>query len=427
MKPYPKYKDSGVDWIGKIPEHWEITKFKYLYKSNMGATLLRSDLDEDGKIPVYSATESDDIFGYVNNSNVILEPGDLVIPARGNSIGYVTMVKELATCTQTTIYSKKITDDFNKKYIFHYLRGLKEFLFQFDRTAIPQVTVGEVKENPIVLPPPGKQTAIANYIDHKTSLIDSLIEKKRKLIELLKEERKADINRAVTKGLDPNVPMEDSGIEWLGNIPQHWDVKKLRFLGELQNGISKNSDSFGSGYPFLGYGSIYDNEITPKKAEGLVNSTEAEREKYSVKEGDVFFTRTSETMEEIGIPCTCMATIENCVFSGFVIRFRNTSKLLTKGFSRYYFQSHFPRVFLVNEMNIVTRSSLSQGLLKRLPVLLPPLDEQQQLVEYLDNQTKKIHSFIEKANKMIDLLNEYRTALISEAVTGKIDVREDKI
>jgi type I restriction enzyme S subunit len=102
-KRYEKYKDSGVDWIGDIPEYWEIKKFKHLYKSNMGATLLKIDLETDGMIPVYSATESDNIFGYVNESSVILDPDDLVIPARGNSIGYATMVKEKVTCTKGSL------------------------------------------------------------------------------------------------------------------------------------------------------------------------------------------------------------------------------------------------------------------------------------------------------------------------------------
>ena len=118
-------------------------------------------------------------------------------------------------------------------------------------------------------------------------------------------------------------------------------------------------------------------------------------------------------------------TIENCAFSGFLIRFRNTSTVLTKEFSKYYFTSHLPRIFLAREVNIVTRSSLSQELLKRLLVLLPPPDGQKEIAIFLDEQTQKIDSMIEKENKQIQLLREYRQSLISEAVTGKIDVRSE--
>ncbi len=275
------------------------------------------------------------------------------------------------------------------------------------------------------LPPLPVQTQIAAFLDHKTGQIDELIRVKEQRIELLQEQRTALINQAVTKGLDPNVEMKPSGVEWVGEIPAHWEIIKLRYLGVLQNGISKDSDSFGMGYPFLSYGDVYDNETLPTQVEGLVKSTKADRERYSVQERDVFFTRTSETIEEIGISSTCMKTIENCVFSGFVIRFRNTSTALTKEFSKYYFPSHLPRIFLAREMNIVTRSSLSQELLKRLLVLLPPPDEQKEITMFLDERTQKIDFMIHKENKQIELLKEYRQSLISEAVTGKIDVRNE--
>lgn len=170
---------------------------------------------------------------------------------------------------------------------------------------------------------------------------------------------------------------------------------------------------------------MYNNDTLPTEVEGLVKSTEIDRAKYSVIEGDVFFTRTSETIEEIGISSTCMQTIENCVFSGFVIRFRNVSKILTKEYSKYYFPSHLPRIFLASKMNIVTRSSLSQELLNRLPVLLPPLDEQKEISLFLNEQTEKIDFMIGNEHRKIELLKEYRQTLISEAVTGKIDVRNE--
>ncbi|MCU9809067.1 hypothetical protein LEQ06_13425 [Paraclostridium sp. AKS46] len=126
--------------------------------------------------------------------------------------------------------------------------------------------------------------------------------------------------------------MKDSGVEWLGEIPKDWEVKRLRFLGKLQNGISKSSDQFGFGYPFVSYSNVYKNIELPQSVEGLVNSTNEERKMYSVKERDVFFTRTSETVEEIGFASTCMKSIKNATFAGFLIRFRPNDERLYKGF-----------------------------------------------------------------------------------------------
>ena len=198
MKKYEKYKDSGIDWLGEIPEHWEVEKMKFYYHFSMGQTILKSDLLNGGFIPVYSATESNKIFGYLSKAKVVLEKGDFVIPARGNSIGYVYLVEKKSTCTQTTIYGKRINNRINPKYLYYYQTGFRLSLFQFDRTAIPQITVEQVKDNPIPVPPLDEQTAIANYLDRKTAQIDAKIKKTNKLIELLKEYKTALISEVVT-------------------------------------------------------------------------------------------------------------------------------------------------------------------------------------------------------------------------------------
>jgi type I restriction enzyme, S subunit len=218
--------------------------------------------------------------------------------------------------------------------------------------------------------------------------------------------------------------MKDSGIEWLGDIPAHWEVKKLRYVGSCQNGVSKGGDYFGSGYPFVNYTDVYANPELPKEVNGLAQSTEEDRINYSVKAGDIFFTRTSETIEEIGITSTCLQSIKTAIFSGFLIRVRPFDDSLFPAFSKYYFRCQRHRLFFVKEMNLVTRASLSQDLLKRLPVLLPPPDEQKVIAQNLDQKTAEIDQQKAKIKQAIDLLKEYRTALITNAVTGKIDIRQ---
>ena len=145
-KTYQKYKDSGIDWIGEIPEGWKIAKFKHSFISNMGQTIITLDLNVNGKYPVLSATEKDNYFGRIDNPQFILNDGDFVIPARGNSIGFVTLVKEKCVSTQTTIYAKKIKKEINSKFVYFFLKYHKANLFPFTATAIPQITVSEVKK-----------------------------------------------------------------------------------------------------------------------------------------------------------------------------------------------------------------------------------------------------------------------------------------
>lgn len=284
------------------------------------------------------------------------------------------------------------------------------------------LSVDKIGSALLLTPPIVEQTAIANYLDHKTAEIDTLISQKERLLELYEEEKSAVINQAVTKGLDCDAPLKESGIEWLGEIPEGWEVKRLRYTGKCKNGVSAGADYFGFGYPFVSYSDVYRNSCLPEQVDGLANSTEEDRDNYSVKFGDIFFTRTSETIDEIGFSSTCLKTISNAIFAGFLIRFRPFPDKLYAEFSKFYFRSNLHRRFFVKEMNLVTRASLSQELLKKMPVLLPSIEEQRSVSEFLDEETARINTKIAKTKRIIELQKEYRTALISEVVTGKVKV-----
>lgn len=190
-------KDSEIEWIGEIPEYWKVKRFKDYYLSSMGNTILKSELVENGKIPVYSATAEDKYFGFINNSNIILNKNDLVIPARGNSIGYVKIVREKCTLTQTSIACKR-QRSICSRYIYYFLLGNRFDIFKFDDTAIPQFTVEDTNSINILYPPLEEQKAIANYLDTKTAQIDRIVETINTEIEKLKELRKTLINDVVT-------------------------------------------------------------------------------------------------------------------------------------------------------------------------------------------------------------------------------------
>lgn len=303
------------------------------------------------------------------------------------------------------------------------------------------ISYDELRYSILPIPKEAEQTTIAHFLDQKTAQIDAAIAIKEQQVALLKERKQILIQQAVTKGVgfdfaqptdsdrslsevegNNGVPMKNSGVEWIGEIPAHWEVKKLRYLGSTQNGISAGADYFGSGYPFISYGDVYKNRVLPQFVSGLANSSIEEQKHYSILEGDVLFTRTSETVEEIGFASVCFQTIENSTFAGFLIRFRPTSRNLLKGFSRYYFCSSMMRKYFVKEMNLVIRASLSQELLKNLPVILPPKSEQVGIFSYLEEQSNKIDDAVMLQQQQIEKLREYKTTLINSAVTGKIKI-----
>lgn len=214
---------------------------------------------------------------------------------------------------------------------------------------------------------------------------------------------------------------KNSGIDWLETIPEHWEVKRLKDLGNLQNGLSKGGDYFGFGFPFVSYGNVYNDTIVSERVVSLANSSKDEQKHYSVLKGDVFFTRTSETVNEIGIASTCLIAIPKATFSGFTIRFRPISNTLFPSYSKYLFKTHYKNLFLTSRMNIVTRASLSQGLLNQLPVVIPPFQEQQQIANYLDQQTKTIDKKISLLEAKIEHYQALKKSLINETVCRGLD------
>lgn len=266
-----------------------------------------------------------------------------------------------------------------------------------------------------------KQIIISNYLDEKCFHIDSMIEKLSTSIAELKNLSKSIIAECVTRGIDNNDFIEsDNGL--VNYIPKHWTYSKLGALGTLSNGISKGSEFFGYGHPFVSYVDVYNNYELPSPT-GLIDSTIDEQNLYSVKKGDILFTRTSETIDEVGFSSVCNETIPNACFAGFVIRFRpkKNSNIYT-GFAKYYFRNMHIRKFIDKNLMIVTRASLSQALLRKLIVLQPPYDEQIKIANYLDEKIGNINKLIAIKEKKIEELIRFKKSLIYECVTGKKEV-----
>jgi len=414
-KAYPQYKNSGIEWLNEIPEYWEVKKLKYSARIQGGKDQ-KAVLDDNGIYPVYG---SGGIFGYANQ---YLYNGESVLLGRKGTVNKPLYVND-KFWTVDTMYYTILEQTANAKWLYYATTTIRFDYYQYG-SAVPSMTQEDLHNIHFATPIQEEQQTIANYLDKATAKIDTLIEKQTKLIELLKEKRQAVISTAVTRGLDSSVPMKDSGVEWLGEIPEHWTRTPLRYIGRLQNGISKGGDYFGSGFPFVNYGDIYKNATLPQQVSGLAKSTKEDQHVYSVKVGDVFFTRTSETIDDIGMASTCIETIEKGTFSGFTIRFRQLAQTLDEHFSKYYFRTGHSQAFFEEHLNLVTRASLGQDILKQLSVLIPPFGEQKEIAQFLDIKTTTIDSLVLKATRSIELLKEKRTALISAVVTGKIDVRE---
>lgn len=411
---YPTYKDSGVEWLGVVPENWALGSLKHLAWIRNGRDYKEVE-SPDGEYPVIGSG------GKFANATRYLYDGESVLLGRKGTIDKPLYIHGRFWTVDTMFYTE-VTAGASAKFLYYNALTIP-FQYYSTSTALPSMTQGDLLNHPCAIPALEEQTQIARFLDHETARIDALIEEQQRLIELLKEKRQAVISHAVTKGLDLTVPMKDSGVEWLGEVPAHWSVKALRYLGDCQNGINIGGEAFGSGSPFVSYGDVHKNHVLPAEVTGLVQSTSEDQQRYSIEYGDVFFTRTSETVDEIGFSATCFQELPNAVFSGFLIRFRPTAKSLAPGFSKYYFRNQGLRIFFNKEMNLITRASLSQDLLKLLPVSLPPVVEQIKISDFLDRATAEFASLLEHGIKAIDLLKERRSALISAAVTGKIDVR----
>lgn len=432
VKKYDTYKDSGIEWIGKIPQNWNVRKLFGLLKSiGSGTTPKGNDSYYDGDIPWLNTGDLTDSYVNIIGKTVtdiamtecsalkLFDKNSVVIAMYGATIGKLGIITFPTTTNQACCVMSCSKSLYNK-YLFYVLYSARDYILTLSYGAgQPNISQETMKSFKLCCPDVVEQQKIAEYLDKKCGEIDRVIETEKLVIEKLKEYKQSIITEAVTKGLNKSVQLKDSGIEYLGNIPSKWNIKRLRYLATCQNGISKSGEYFGEGSPFVSYGDVYNNNVLPETVEGLCMVTETEKENYSVKTNDIFFTRTSETIEEIARTCVCKKTIEDATFAGFLIRVRPYTGELIVDYSKYYFASEIHRKFFVKEMNLVTRASLSQELLKKLPVLIPPKEEQQQIAEYLDKKCSEIDKAISDKEQVIEKFTEYKKSLIYECVTGK--------
>ena len=447
MKKYDSYKDSGIEWIGEIPSHWKNTRIKFTVKEEDslfidGDWIESKVITEDGiryittgnvKVGYYSEQGN----GYISpqtfldlNCTEVFE-GDLIISRLNNPIGRACIVPNLnsriVTSVDNVIY--RPDSNLNKRFLLH-LFSSKEY---FEHTELisrgatmQRISRGMLGNLKIPLPDIEEQTAIANYLDYKTTQIDDLIAKKERLIQLLEEERTAIINQAVTKGLDPTVPMKDSGIEWLGEIPAHWFLVPVKRVIEVRDGTHDTPEYVQNeliSYPLITSKDFDGEEINFSNAKMISESDHKAISKRSgVKSGDVLMSMIGGNIGKSLI----IGNRDNFSIKNVALFMTRDNVFLAK-YLRYYFDSGL----LSKQIELKSRGGaqgfLSLGDIRNLIFFKFDSEELKIIIDYLDKKTTETSNVISKTQHEIELLKEYKTALISEVVTGKVDVREEKL
>jgi type I restriction enzyme S subunit len=404
MRRYDSYKDSGVEWIGEIPSHWKKGKLKHYFNLSSGKN--PSDFDKDlGGFPVYG---SNGIIGYTNNPDLLKET---ILIGRVGSSGELNLNQYPCSVSDNCLIVDLIGDT-DLKFVYYLL--LKSELKNYTtKTSQPLITGSTIREIETVILPYNEQEQIVSFLDIKTSLIDSLIEKTQLKIELLKENRTSLINEVVTKGLNPNVEMKDSGVEWIGEIPSGWVNGRLGYYSNVFR---------GSGYQYLNQ--VEDDfEGEKEKVVRISDITDfnpiwfeyqEQFENYRIKPDNILIGGTGHYF---GKSIYVTKEMEGLIHSYNIIR------VVIKNQYPKYVQYWLSSSNIREQMDISVLGSGQpfidiQGL-KDLQILIPPLSEQLQIVEYLDEHTQLIDKTISVEERRIELLKEYRQSLISEVVTGK--------
>ncbi|MCC6599821.1 MAG: restriction endonuclease subunit S [Crocinitomicaceae bacterium] len=438
-KPYPAYKNSGIAWIGEVPEHWEVIKlFGGCNFIRGNSSFKKDELLSNGKYialqygKTYKINEVDSRYKfYVNDefykASQIVKQGDVIIISTsetiedlGHSVFYNRSDLGLLGGEQVLLRSKN--SKFSEKYLYYSTKTFtNELKMHATGVKVFRFNITDLKSIYTFVPPLSEQTAIARFLDYKLGKINRFIRKKKQLIKLLNEQKAAIINQAVTKGLNPNAPMKDSGVEWLGEVPEGWEVRRIKFLitGRLKYGANEPGGNFIPNAPR--YIRITDFDSSGNLRDDTFCSLDLTlANPYLLKEGDILFARSGGTVGKTfqfknykGLAC----------YAGYLIKAEPNIEKITSDYLFVFTNSGVYNQWKNFIFNKATIENIGADKYSNLPVILPPLHEQQEIVSYIESETSTITATIANIEKEIGLVEEYKTALIAEAVTGKIDVR----
>jgi len=434
---YPKYKDSGVEWLGEVPEHWGVKPLKTVASHN--DDVLPEDTPPDYEINYVDISGVEAGAGITTRETMPfsaapsrarrkVQHGDVIVSTVRTYLRAIARIVEPESnlVVSTGFAAIRPREALCAGFAGYMLSGnhfIEQVIARSTGVSYPAINASELVGIPALLPPPKEQAAIATFLDRETAKIDALIAEQQRLIELLQEKRQAVISHVVTKGLNPDAPMKDSGIEWLGEVPEHWQVIPLKRLADIQTGVAKGKDNSGKAtisVPYLRVANVQDgyldlNEVT------TIDIPADELPRYSLRAGDVLMNEGGD-FDKLGRGCIWEGQLDPCITQNhvFAVRPRCVSAqwlnaITGSGYAQFYFMSR--------SKQSTNLASISSTNLMELPVILPPNEEQSGVLSFMATQTSLFTSLTAKVTQAIALLQERRSALISAAVTGQIDVR----
>ncbi len=443
MKRYPIFKDSGVEWLGEVPEHWNVGSIRWLTRRYSGGTPDKANHAywEDGTIPwLNSGAVNDRLItepstfitdeALANSSAKWIPKGALVmaLAGQGKTKGMVAQLAIPSTCNQSMAAIIPGTA-FDARFLFWWLESNYENIRNMAggdlRDGLNLELLGNI-QCPLPLRP--EQTQIASFLDSETAKIDVLVTEQGRLIELLKEKRQAVIAHAVTRGLNPDAPIKPSGTEWLGDVPAHWDITKVKHLAaSIEQGWSPQCE----GYPVetehewgvLKVGCVNGGILRPEENKTLPPELEP-IPSLGISTGDLLISRAN-TRELVGSAAVAHRDYPNLLLCDKLYRLRFKHEICAPSFIASYLGTDMSRgqIELAATGASSSMVNIAQSTILELEIALPELCEQQAIVAYVDGESAKFDILTTEARHAIDLLQERRTALISAAVTGQMDVR----
>jgi type I restriction enzyme S subunit len=423
FKPYPAYRHSGIEWLGEIPAHWGVKKLGWLTECLDGRRIPLNAEERgrrQGEYPYWGANSIvDHVDAWLFDEDLVLlgEDGAPFFD-RDAQVAFHVSGKIWVNNHAHVLRPKKTMD---AGYLAHALNCVDYRAF-IEGTTRDKLTQGDLRSIPVQCPDVAEQRSVAAFLDRETSKINSLVEKKEALIALLKEKRSALIARAVAKGLDLNAPLMDSGIDWLGEIPAHWEVWRLKHVsGGLTVGVVVNPSHFVSttGVPFLRGVDVAEGRVLLDHVQYMSEDANELHNKSMLRAGDLISVRVGEP----GITAVVPPDLDGCNCASLLIT--RGSKRMNSEFVCYLMNSAVGKAQFKTLQDGAAQEQINVSDAVNFLVPLPPLDEQVRIVRGLALETFKHDALIAKIREAIERLKELRTALISAAVTGKIDVREE--
>ncbi len=438
MKQYERYKESNIAWLGSIPEHWEIDRAKNMFEKQNRPVKEEYDTITCFRDGVVTLRKNRRTTGFTESLKEIgyqgIHKGDLVIHQMDAFAGAIGVSD--SNGKSTPVYSVCTSiGNYNNYYYAHLVRqmarnGFIQSLYRGIRERSSDFRFETFASQYLPIPPKSEQEQIVRYLDWKVALAEKFITDKRKQIELLKEYRQAEINKAVTCGLNPDVAMRDSGVEWIGTIPEHWTRHRFSQIFKFSKGLNITKQDLSddlNGYPCVNYGEIhskYGFEVNPEihKLKYVSYTDIRISEKSKLNKGDFIFADTSEDISGAGNFTYYNSTVD--AYAGYhTILLKPSLQNINYRYLAYSIDGLFVRSQIRNKVNGIKVYSITKQILKDVSLLLPSESEQQQIVEYLDTISARVKKAISDIEQQIKLVAEYKTTLISDVVTGKVDVR----